>query len=378
MTNWNIGVIGFGNIAQALIGGLLKVQAIDPDKVHVCAAHYDKLCRNAEKFQVHPYQTVEEVIKKSDVVILAVKPYQMEKVVLPIKGLLKDKVVVSVASGWMFDRFETILEANTHHITISPNTPTAVAEGIIIVQDKHSLTDFEFELLIELLEKTALVEVLDAEHMSIAGTLSGATPAYAAMFIEEGTPKLKDTKWIPVRTFFAINESISPYVAHGLSLLNWRSQVRFCSSCGTPLYDHKSETARYCIQCNKNFYPPVSPCVIVRITKDDKILLARHSHRNTDVFTCLAGYVEPGETLEECVEREVFEETGIKVKNIEYLGSQSWPFPDQLMVAFKAEYAGGEQKLQPEEISEIAWFTKDNLPPIPKKGSIAYKLITEY
>lgn len=201
---------------------------------------------------------------------------------------------------------------------------------------------------------------------------------YAAMFIEEGTPKLKDTKWIPVRTFFAINESISPYVAHGLSLLNWRSQVRFCSSCGTPLYDHKSETARYCIQCNKNFYPPVSPCVIVRITKDDKILLARHSHRNTDVFTCLAGYVEPGETLEECVEREVFEETGIKVKNIEYVGSQSWPFPDQLMVAFKAEYAGGEQKLQPEEISEIAWFTKDNLPPIPKKGSIAYKLITEY
>ncbi|MBQ4343845.1 MAG: pyrroline-5-carboxylate reductase [Erysipelotrichaceae bacterium] len=184
MTNWNLGVIGFGNIAQALIGGLLKVQAVDSDKVHVCAAHYDKLCRNAEKFQVHPYQTAEEVIEKSDVVILAVKPYQMEKVVAPIKGLLKDKLVVSVASGWMFDRFETILEANTHHITISPNTPTAVAEGIIIVQDKHSLTDFEFELLIELLKKTALVEVLDAEHMSIAGTLSGATPAYAAMFIE--------------------------------------------------------------------------------------------------------------------------------------------------------------------------------------------------
>ncbi len=184
MTNWHIGVIGFGNIAQALIGGLLKVHAIDPGKVHVCAAHADKLYKNAAKFHINPYQTAQEVIEKSDVVILAVKPYQMEKVVAPIKELLKDKIVVSVASGWMFERLETILTAGTHHITISPNTPVAVAEGIIIVQDMHSLTDFEFEELMRLLKQTALVEVLDAEHMSIAGTLSGATPAYAAMFIE--------------------------------------------------------------------------------------------------------------------------------------------------------------------------------------------------
>lgn len=184
MTMWNIGVIGFGNIAQALIGGLLKVKAIEPDQVHVCAAHYEKLCMTAEKYGVHPYRTAEEVISNSDVVILAVKPYQMEKVVTPIKTMLTDKIVVSVASGWMFDRFETVLSEGTHHISTSPNTPVAVAEGIIIVQDKHSLSDDEFNNLMDLFEKVALVEVLDIDHMSIAGTLSGATPAYAAMFIE--------------------------------------------------------------------------------------------------------------------------------------------------------------------------------------------------
>lgn len=184
MTMWNIGVIGFGNIAQALIGGLLKVKAIEPDQVHVCAAHYEKLCMTAEKYGVHPYRTAEEVISNSDVVILAVKPYQMEKVVTPIKTMLIDKIVVSVASGWMFDRFEAVLSEGTHHISTSPNTPVAVAEGIIIVQDKHSLTDDEFNNLMDLFEKVALVEVLDIDHMSIAGTLSGATPAYAAMFIE--------------------------------------------------------------------------------------------------------------------------------------------------------------------------------------------------
>lgn len=184
MTNWKIGVIGFGNIAQALIGGLLKVQAIDPEQVFVCAAHVDKLRMNAEKYGVHACQDAEEVIEKSDVVILAVKPYQMEKVVTPLKSLLKDKIVVSVASGWMFDRFEGLLEKGTHHISTSPNTPVAVAEGIIIVEDKHSLSDEEFKHLVQLFEQVALVEILDIDHMGIAGTLSGATPAYAAMFIE--------------------------------------------------------------------------------------------------------------------------------------------------------------------------------------------------
>ena len=199
---------------------------------------------------------------------------------------------------------------------------------------------------------------------------------YATMLTEENAPTPKNTKWVPLRQLFSWDKNLTPFASHGIALLKWRNQTRFCSCCGSPLIDHKVENARYCYNCDKNLYPTISPCIIVKITKNDKILLARHAHRNTDVYTCLAGYVEPGETLEECVKREVFEETGIEVTNIKYVESQSWPFPDQLMIGFTADYAGGEPKLQPEEIQEVLWFSKDNLPPIPKPGSLAYKLIT--
>lgn len=184
MSHWNIGVIGFGNIAQALLGGLTKVKAVDPNQVHVCAAHYDKVCINAEKFGFHPYRTAEEVIQHSDVVILAVKPYQMEKVCTPIKGLLKEKVVVTVASKWNFDKFGEVLESGTHHISMIPNTPVAVAEGIVIVEEKHTLTEDEFNTWKGLLDQIALVELVDSDHMSIADTISGCTPAFTAMYLE--------------------------------------------------------------------------------------------------------------------------------------------------------------------------------------------------
>ena len=184
MKNWNIGVIGFGNIAQALLGGLVKVKAVEPQQVHVCAAHYDKLCANADKFGFHPYQTAEEVIEHSDVVILAVKPYQMEKVCTPIKHLLKEKVVMTVASKWNFDKFDEVLEPETHHMSMIPNTPVAVAEGIVIVEEKHSLSEEEFNAWKGLLDQIALVEVVDSDHMSIADTISGCTPAFTAMYLE--------------------------------------------------------------------------------------------------------------------------------------------------------------------------------------------------
>ncbi|MBE6114952.1 MAG: pyrroline-5-carboxylate reductase [Erysipelotrichaceae bacterium] len=184
MMNWNIGVIGFGNIAQAMMEGLLKVGAIEPSKVHVCAAHYDKLCRNAAKYGFVPHASAEEVIVNSDLVILAVKPYQMEKVVTPLQNLLQDKIVTTVASKWTFDKLETVLAPNTRHVSITPNTPVAVAEGIIIMEDRSTLTVEEQQEFKSLLEKIALVVVLDQEHMGIAETISGCTPAFTAMYLE--------------------------------------------------------------------------------------------------------------------------------------------------------------------------------------------------
>ena len=184
MNCWKIGVIGFGNIAQALIGGLLKVQAIKPEQVHVCAAHYDKVCVSAKKYGVYACQSAEEVIDKSDVVILAVKPYQMEKVCAPIQNLLKDKIVITVASKWNFDKFDAVLAPGTHHLSMIPNTPVAVAQGIVIMEEKNSLTEEEFSMWKELLGKITLVEVVDSDHMSIADTISGCTPAFTAMYLE--------------------------------------------------------------------------------------------------------------------------------------------------------------------------------------------------
>ena len=109
--------------------------------------------------------------------------------------------------------------------------------------------------------------------------------------------------------------------------------------------------------------------------KDEKVLLARHAYRNQDIFACIAGFIESGESAEHAVAREVFEETKLKVKNIIYRGSQSWPFPNQFMLGFTAEYDSGELVLQKEEITEAGWFDVDNLPASPKPGSIAYRLI---
>jgi len=184
MTNWKIGVIGFGNIAQALISGLLKVDAISSDQVYVCSAHYDKCYANAERMGVHPCRTAEEVIEQSDLVILAVKPYQMEKVCIPIQKLLKEKIVVTVASKWNFDRFDEVLVSGTHHISMIPNTPVAVAEGIVIMEEKNSLSEDELNQWKALLNQIALVEMVDSDHMSIADTISGCTPAFTAMYLE--------------------------------------------------------------------------------------------------------------------------------------------------------------------------------------------------
>ena len=132
-----------------------------------------------------------------------------------------------------------------------------------------------------------------------------------------------------------------------------------------------------CQNCKKMHFPRIEPCIIVVVEKDGKILLARHIHRNQDIYACVAGFIEAGESAEQAVERELFEETGIKVKNVTYRGSQSWPFPDQLMLGFTAEYQSGEINIQKEEIADAQFFDPNNLPPSPKEGSIAYRLINK-
>lgn len=133
-----------------------------------------------------------------------------------------------------------------------------------------------------------------------------------------------------------------------------------------------------CPNCNQMHYPRIAPAIIVAISKDDKLLMAKHSYHNTDRYTLIAGFVELGESIEETVKREVLEEVGIKVKNIQYMKSQCWPFPNSLMLGFKAEYESGEVKVDGDEILDAKWFSKDEIEMFPSDISISSWLINHF
>ena len=166
--------------------------------------------------------------------------------------------------------------------------------------------------------------------------------------------------------------------SRAVQLLEWRRNHKFCSHCGHATEIHSKEYAMVCPACGYHQYPRVQPCVITIITKgDDELLLAKSAHNKSNMYGLIAGFVEVGETLEEAVQREAFEEVSVKLKNIRYMSSQTWPFPRNLMIAFHAEYDSGDIQLQVEEISDAQFFKFDQLPEIPFKGSIAHSMIMQ-
>lgn len=157
-------------------------------------------------------------------------------------------------------------------------------------------------------------------------------------------------------------------------ILHWDRNSRFCSACGTPM-EQKESIMKRCPKCDREVYPSISTAILVLVRKKDSLLLV-HARNFKGTFNSLvAGFLETGETLEECVAREVKEETGLDVKNITYFGNQPWPYPSGLMVGFIADYAGGEINLQDEELSSGDFYTRDNLPELPRKLSLARKMI---
>lgn len=173
-------------------------------------------------------------------------------------------------------------------------------------------------------------------------------------------------------------------LAKAMQLLRWRQDHQFCSRCGTPTELHPIENATVCPSCHYHQYPRVQPCMItaiIKTTADKPQILLAHHLRATDskMYTVLAGFVEVGESLEQCVHREVMEEVGLSVSNLRYFGSQPWPFPSNLMVGFIAEYQSGDITIDNNELMDAQFFDIDSLdesgPIIPPKGTIAYQLI---
>lgn len=172
-----------------------------------------------------------------------------------------------------------------------------------------------------------------------------------------------------------LEEELFFICSRAVQMLSWNKNNVYCGRCGSLMNFKPNDTAKVCSKCGQTIYPRISPAVIVAIVKDEKILLAHNVNFQQNRYSTIAGFAEVGETFEECVKREVYEEVGVKVKNIKYFASQPWPFPDSLMVAFTAEYESGDIKVDGIEISHADWFTKDDLPNIPNKGSVARKLI---
>lgn len=167
-------------------------------------------------------------------------------------------------------------------------------------------------------------------------------------------------------------------LARVAQLATWFDQHRFCGRCGTAMRAHERDLARACPACDLVQYPRISPCIIVLVRRGDQCLLARAGRFPPGRFSTLAGFIEAGESAEAAVRREIREEVGVEVENLEFFASQSWPFPHQLMLGFFADYAGGELTPDGEEILEAGWFGRDNLPDLPPPFSISRQLIDRF
>jgi len=167
-------------------------------------------------------------------------------------------------------------------------------------------------------------------------------------------------------------------VVLGSHIAHWRNNNIYCGKCGAPMADSLTERVRICSQCNNLVFPRISPSIIVLVTNKEKMLLARSPHFAPQVFSTLAGFIEPGESAEQAVMREVKEEVGIEITNIQYVASQPWPFPDSLMLGYTAKYVSGEICIDSNEIEQANWFDKNNLPKLPTELSIARHLIDQH
>jgi NAD+ diphosphatase len=186
----------------------------------------------------------------------------------------------------------------------------------------------------------------------------------------------KGYKTSPVKPFLAeVGVDIQSQLIRAYHWLNWHKQSTFCSQCAT-LLEYKINTPeKKCPTCNISVFPRFSPAVMVLIQKGDQLLLARSPHFKPDFYSAIAGFIDIGETAEQAAHREVKEELGLEITDLEYFATQTWPFPDSFMIAFKANYLRGEINMDANEIEDAQWFSAHDLPMLPLSASIARHLI---
>jgi NAD+ diphosphatase len=212
-----------------------------------------------------------------------------------------------------------------------------------------------------------------AAHIYL-GKLDGR-PCFALQLANE--PALPDGFVLTgLRDLFGrLEEPIHGVAGRAFQIIEWYLSHAFCGRCGTPTELVASERARGCPKCGATYFPRINPAVIMLVEREGRMLLARNKLFRGPFYSCIAGFVEPGESLEEAVAREVLEEVGVEIEGTAYVASQPWPFPSQLMIGFNARYRSGEIRVQDSEIVDAGWFSPDQLPQLPGRFSLARRLI---
>ena len=194
---------------------------------------------------------------------------------------------------------------------------------------------------------------------------------------DDGVPLSAET--VPLRALLFKSDEALATAGKANQILDWYKAHKYCGYCGEPTLHDPAQLAVRCPSCNHHFFPRINPCVIVLVLKGDKMLLAKNARYRSGFLSCLAGFIEVGESAEDTVVREVKEESGLDVENIRYFKSQSWPFPSQLMLGFYADYKSGEIVPEPGEIEEADWYGIEDLPQVPSgKISVAGELIENF
>jgi NAD+ diphosphatase len=220
---------------------------------------------------------------------------------------------------------------------------------------------------------------LPAGEPQSVGTLAGAAAWAVEAVAPEPVELPEGMAFLGLRRLWGVlDEEAWKLAGRAVQIVEWDRDHRFCGRCGTETERKPEELARICPRCGLQQFPRISPAVIVRVERGDQLLLARSPHFAPGVYSTLAGFVEPGESLEETVAREIREEVGVEVRNIRYFGSQPWPFPHSLMIGFVADWDSGELRLQEAEIEAAGWFGVDDLPGLPSRFSIARALLDDF
>ena len=243
---------------------------------------------------------------------------------------------------------------------------------VLSEKEKYIVSDGDGNLFIENFpEETTSQKVF-------LGTLDGKN-LYVLSFTEQ-IPLEGGLSWMEfLPAFRALDHRLQGPVSRGKQMIEWRRTHQFCGSCGSRMKVSEKENVLVCPACGNLNYPVISPAVITRITRGDEILLAHNVHFPEGLYSHIAGFIEPGECVEDAIRREVMEEVGLHVENIRFFSSQPWPMPHSLMLAFTAECIDpGDPLPDGVEIADARWFTRDTLPDLPGTGSIAGRMLQDY